>query len=275
MPADSIRTVLVAVFMLLTAGTCRAADTPPADDPPPLRVEGAIGLLTSYGPAYDGADRSAWRWRPAGFLRIGRVTLSGAGGFTTRREDDVERGVAASLVERRSWRLSLAGRWTGGRQEGDADGLAGMGDIPGTVLARARLQWLPDGPWRYALGVNADVLGRGHGWMVDLGAARSWTLAPATRLQWSAGLSLADAEHMRTWYGVTADQALRSGYAVYRPGGGLRDLSSGLTLRHDLGPRWGSYAGIHASWQLGPAADSPLVRQRLGWSVGAGLVWRF
>lgn len=261
-----------ALLWSMAAGLAQAVEP---DVEKPVRFEGAVGLISSYGPEYGGADRSAWRFRPAGFLRYGRITISGAGGFTTHRDDDVERGVSAELLQRRTWRVSLSGRWTGGRQESDSELLAGMGDIEGTVLARLRVQWLPEGPWRYALAVSTDVLGHGGGTMGEVGAARSWALAPQTRLQFGAGLSFGSDTHMQSWYGVTPEQSARSGYAVYTPGNGLRDVSAGLTLRHELGKHWGSYVGARASWEVGAAARSPLVQQRLGWSVGGGLVWRF
>lgn len=261
-----------AVCVSLAAGMAQAAEP---DAGKPARVEGAVGLISSYGPEYDGADRSAWRVRPAGFLRYGRITISGAGGFTTHRDDDVERGVSAELVRRKAWHVSLSGRWTSGRQARDSEALSGMGDIEGTVLARLRVQWLPEGPWRYALAVSTDVLGRGGGSLGELGVARSWSLDPQTRLQFGAGLSFGSDTYMQSWYGVTPEQSGRSGYPVYTPGNGLRDVSAGLTLRHEFGKHWGSYVSTRASWEIGAAARSPLVQQRLGWSVGGGLVWRF
>jgi outer membrane scaffolding protein for murein synthesis (MipA/OmpV family) len=246
-----------------------------ADGEKPTRFEGAVGLTSTYGPEYGGAARSGWGFRPAGFVRYGRITISGGGGFTTRRDDDVERGIAAELVNRNAWRVSLSGRWTGGRQESDSGALAGLGDIQGTLLARLRVQWRPPGPWHYALAISTDTLGRGGGWLGDLGAARQWVLGPDTRLQFATALSFGSDTHLQSWYGVTPEQSRRSGYPVYTPGNGLRDIGLGLTLRQELGPHWGSYVGAHASWQIGAAAKSPIVQQRLGGSLGAGLVWRF
>lgn len=269
----------VAVFSLVVSGVCRAADAPPSDAPAegdkPVRFEGAIGLLGAYGPEYGGAQRWTWRFRPAGFVRYGRLTLSGGGGFTTRRDNDVEQGLSAALVDRRTLRVSLSGRWTNGRQETDSGALAGMGNIQGTVLARLRVRWLPDGPWQYSLAVNTDALGHGNGWLAELGVSREWRLDPSTRLQFSSGLAYGSDTYMQSWYGVTPAQAQRTGYAVYTPGNGLRDVSAGLTLRHELGPRWASYIGAGASWQIGAAANSPLVQRPAGWSMGGGLVWRF
>lgn len=270
-----MRLLLGLVVLVPLMATAAGTPDPAPADAPPLRFEGAIGLVSSYAPEYGGARRSAWRFRPGGFLRYGRLTLSGSGGFTTRRDSDVERGVSAALVEHETLRVSLSARWTHGRQASDSGALAGMGDVPGTVLARLRVHWLPEGPWRYALAVNTDLLGHGHGYTVELGASRAWTLDAQTRLLFSAAASAGSDTHLQSWYGVTAAQAERSGLPVYTPGNGLRDLSADLTLRHEFGPHWGSFVGTGVSWQVGAAAQSPLVRRRLGWTVGCGLVWRF
>jgi outer membrane scaffolding protein for murein synthesis (MipA/OmpV family) len=238
-------------------------------------LEGALGLVASYGPSYSGAEDYRLRIGPAGFLRYGRFTVSGAGGFKTRRDDDVERGVAAEVIDSGDLRLSVSARWSNGRHESNSDRLAGMGDIDGTVLARLRLQWSPDGPWAWTVALSVDALGHGSGAVLDLGMARHWALTPTTLLQFGASVALADSTYLQSWYGVTPEQSARSGYAVYRPGGGLREASAQLTLRTEFDRRWAAYAGTGVSLQLGAAADSPLVQRRFGASVGAGLVWRF
>ncbi len=241
----------------------------------PTRWEGAIGLVSSYGPSYFGAEDYRVRLGPAGFLRYGRITISGSGGFTTRRDDDVERGVAARLIDRDTLDVSLSARWTNGRRESNSDRLSGMGDIQGTVLARLRTQWTPEGPWRYSLGVSTDILGNGNGWIADVGVAREWQLSPQTKLHAGASVSFGGDSYMQSWYGVTPEQSARTGYAVYTPGNGLRDASLGLTLRHEFNREWGGFLSTGVSTQLDTAAGSPLVQQRTGWSVGTGLAWRF
>lgn len=260
-----------AFFLALVATSLVAR----AQDKPPPSFEGAVGLIVRYAPAYGGADEHSLRASPAGFLRYGRITLSGSGGFTTRRDTDVERGLSADLIDRDELRLSLSGRWTSGRKESASPRLAGLGDIEGTLLARVRLHWTPDGPWRYSLGVNADLLGHGSGWIADLGAARHWSLGPQTKLQLAAALTFGSDTYLQSWYGITPDQALRTGYAIYAPGNGFRDLGVSLTLRHEFSRHWGSYVDAGASVHIGAARRSPLVLEPLGWSVGGGLVYRF
>jgi MipA family protein len=261
------------LFALLPLSCCIVAVA--ADDKKPPRFEGAVGLIAHYAPSYGGADDHSLRLSPAGFLRYGRFTFSGAGGFTTRRDDDVERGIAAELLERDDLRLSLSGRWTGGRRESASPRLEGLGDIEGTLLARLRLQWTPEGPWTWSLGVSADLLDHGSGWTADLGVARVWTLDPQTRLHFSAALTFCGDTYLQSWYGITPEQAQRTGYSIYAPGNGFRDIGAGLTLRHEFSKRWGSYLSGGVSEHIGAARRSPLVQQPSGWSVGGGLVYRF
>lgn len=262
-----------ALLLALLCTTVQAEGT--EDKPAGTRFEGAIGLMSTYGQEYAGAQKSGWGLRPAGFLRYGRITLSGAGGFTTRRDDEVERGLAAELVKRDEWRVSLSGRLSTGRRESASAALAGMGDIEGTILARLRIQWTPPGGWKFTLAFSSDVLGHGSGWIADLGATHTWALGPDTRLVYDVDLSFGSDTYMQTWYGVTPEQSQRTGYPVYTPGNSLRDLSTGLTLRHEFGKRWGGFVGARAGRQLGDAAASPLVRRVQGWELTSGLVWRF
>ncbi len=261
---------LIALLPLCCGVAATAADEKPAP-----KFEGAVGLIAHHAPSYGGAEDYRLRLSPAGFLRYGRFTISGAGGFTTRRDDDVERGFAAALVDRDDLRLSLSGRWTQGRQDSASPRLAGLGDIEGTLLARLRLQWRPASPWIYSLAVNIDALGHGNGWIADLGVARTWVIGPQTKLNFSAALTFGSDTYMQSWYGITPEQAQRSGYAVYRPGNGFRDFGAGLTLRHEFSRHWGSYLNGGISEHIGAARHSPLVLQPSGASVGAGLVYRF
>lgn len=257
----------------LTCGHALAADGPV--EPPAPRFEGAIGLVARYDAEYAGAGRRSLGLTPAGFVRYGRITLSGAGGFTTRRNDDVERGLAARLVDKRDWRVSLGLRLDNGRSESDSDALAGLGDVKRTVRARFLLRYKPGDRWTVSASVSQDLLGKGGGWWADLGTSRSWPLTPDTRLQLGATLTWAGGRYMQTWYGVTPAQSARSGYAVYTPRAGLRDIALGATLRTEFGPHWAGFVSAGVSRQLGPALDSPLVTRPSDTSIGSGLVWRF
>ncbi|HET9820249.1 MAG TPA: MipA/OmpV family protein [Burkholderiaceae bacterium] len=252
-----------------------AAQSAPPSSPSADKFEGAVGLLLAYKPAYSGASDFKLKPEVAGFLRYGRFTVTGAGGFTTRRQDDVERGLDAELVRRDDLRMSLSLRIDPGRQEADSPALSGMGDIRLTVRARLGVRWNVGKQWQLSLGSSVDALNRVGGYLVEAGVSHTIPIDAQQRLILSAGVSGAGDRHMQAWYGVTAAQSAASGYPVYTPREGLKDAGIGITWRTELGPQWAAFAGASASRLLGGAADSPLTRKAEGWSMQAALVRRF
>jgi MipA family protein len=254
-----------------------AADVPaavPARSIAP-RFEGALGLVLAYRPAFSGSSDRKIEPELAGFIRYGRISLTGAGGFTTRRQDDVERGLDAELLRRDRVRVNLSLRYDPGRRESDSDDLRGMGNIRHTVRARLGLRWEPAPFWSLSLASSLDALGNGGGATVEAGISRSFVLDARQRFIVGAGLVGAGRRYLQTWYGVTRAQSARSGYPVYEPGSGLRDVRTSATWRIEPHPQWAGFASLGATRLLGAAADSPLTRQRSSVSVAAGIARRF
>lgn len=275
--------VLAVAPALAQAGTGPSTAAPepdPAvgrDTPPPARrnVEGAVGLILAYRPAFSGSSDRKVKPELAGFVRWGRYTLSGAGGFTTRTQDDVERGLDALLIKREHLRVNLALRFDAGRRESESDQLQGLGDIPATVRARLNLRWEPAPYWAVNLGSSFDALNRVGGYVVTGNLSRTVLLGGQQRLILGASVTGAGDRYMQTWYGVTPAQAAASGYRAYAAGEGLRDVSASVTWRDDITPQWAGFASANVSRLLGPAADSPLARDRSGYGVSVGLARRF
>jgi MipA family protein len=264
---------LMAVASVQAAGTA----SPPPPEPQEEKVEGAIGLILNHKPTFPGSSTYETKPTPAGFLRWGRITVTGAGGFTTKRKDEVERGLGAELVRREHLRLSLNLRYDNGRAEGDSPELAGMGAIKRTVRAKLMLRWNVDEHWQFGAGISADTLNRVGGYLVDATLARQWDVAPRTTWHMGLGVTAASDRYMQAWHGVTPEQSARTGYPVYMVPEGLklRDMNLSGTLRTDFTPRWSGFSGFSVSRVLGPAADSPLTRKANVAGLSAGLVWRF
>jgi outer membrane scaffolding protein for murein synthesis (MipA/OmpV family) len=264
----------LAAFLLWAGcgpGWAQAATTP-------TRFEGAVGFALRQGPAFAGSSESRYGLTPAGFLRYGRITLNGSGGFTTRDADEVERGLAAELARRGTLRLRLGLRIDGGRSASDSPELAGTGDIRRTVRTRWSARWDPNPQWRVTAGVSADLLGRGGGFLGDLAATRVWNLGPGESLALNVGLGAAGKRYMQNWHGVTAAQSLDSGLPAFEASAGLRDLHVSVGWRTEFqawGQPFGASLGAGYTRMLGSAADSPLTR-RPGYATASGaVVWRF
>jgi outer membrane protein len=263
-----------ALTLLSGAAPAWAIDEPEAE-PPRAHLEGAIGLVTPYAPTYPGAGDLGWHVTPAGFVRWGRFTITGAGGFTTVRNEEVERGVGAELLRNDRLQVRLGLRLDNGRSQSASPTLAGLGDVRSTVRARLAGRYRLDEAWSVSAGLSSDALGRGQGATLDLSVGRDWRLPQGLRLSVSTGVQAADARCMAQWHGVTAAQSVSSGLPEHLAGAGWRQWNVGAQLRRELSPQWSGFVGARASRLLGSAADSPLSLQSSSWNVQAGLVWRF
>jgi MipA family protein len=242
--------------------------------PQKSNFEGAFGLTGHLSPAFAGASDYKTKVAPAGFVRWGRFTLTGSGGFTTRHQDEVDRGLGAELVRRPDFQVKLGLRYDNGRSASVSPELSGLGDVKRTVRARLSARWAVHEHWRLTGGISTDVAGRG-GYVADLGVARDWSLAGGDTVTLSASLTAAGDHYLQAWHGVTAEQSARSGLPVFTPGEGLSGISTSVVWRSELTPEWAAFAGAGASRLLGSAAQSPLTTRPQSLSLSAGLVRRF
>ncbi|MEY3475385.1 MAG: hypothetical protein RL087_1843 [Pseudomonadota bacterium] len=266
--------VCIAAAAVVMAPAAHAAD-PLFSASQPDKFEGALGLLTTYSPSYPGASDYRLSWRPAGFLRYGRWTVSGAGGFTTHRNDDVERGLEAELLRRPGLRVGLGLRLDNGRSESRSPQLSGMGDIRRTLRPRLAVRWQADGDTQFSAALSGDLLGRVGGITADIGATHQWDFGHGRQLIAGVGLSLADQRYMQAWHGVSAGQSLSSGLQAYSPGAGLRSWGGAITYRHEFGESWASFVSLNYARLAGPALDSPLTLKPGSAWISGGLAWRF
>jgi len=255
----------------------------PEDAEAPRRWTAAVGLVASVGPEYAGAARVGVTVQPGLGLRWGRVSLSSRSAFAVRGgEPGAGGGLRVELLRSERWRSSLGLRWDGGRDEGDSPDLQGLGDVRGTLRARVSLGYRIDERWRLSSALSADTLGRGGGWLGEVGVSREGRLSADTGVSAGAVLGFAGERWQQNYFGITTEQSRRSNYAAYAPGGGLRDvvLSLGGRTAFSLGartaqtPRWAVFYGASISRLLGPTVASPLVRERQGWGLSAGIVAR-
>ena len=268
-------TALAGALLMTAQASAQEPETPLELAPAETRWEGAIGLTAGYRPEYSGAARQVGKLTPAIFLRYGRFTITNASGFVTRRADDVVRGLGVDFVNDARLRINLALRFDAGRSEGNSASLAGLGDIKPTVRARLNLGWRFEGPWRLGGSWSVDALGRGGGNFGDISGGWEHRVTPSTVFTAGVTLSAAGDRYMQTYYGISAEQAARTGYSAYEPSAGLRDVALSTGFRTDLGPDWILIGGGGATRLLGPAAHSPLTISRNGWGLNLGLARRF
>lgn len=152
--------------------------------------------------------------------------------------------------------------------------LTGLGDIKPTVRARVNASWLLAPGWQMGASWNVDAFGRGGGNFGDVSLTHERQTALGA-LSLGGSISLAGDRYLQTYYGVSAEQAARSAYAVYEPRSGLRDLSLFANWRKELDEHWVMHSGVGATRLLGPAAASPLAHSATSWGLNLALARRF
>ncbi len=246
--------------------------------PAKSKVEGAVGLVLRLRPDFIGASNTSTHLSPAGYLRYGRVSVSGSGGFASTGNRNAERGVATEFFERGAFRTSLGLRYDPGRKASEIPELQGLGDVRHTVRVKLSAGWEPRRNWHAGMGLSVDALGRGGGVPVDMSLVRNWVIRQDEQLALRLGVSGADQRFMRTWHGIA--ERLRDGRILpaYTPSGGLRDVSLSLGWRREIrisGEPFGIFCDVGVQHLLGPAADSPLTLRVTAPVAAAGLAWRF
>jgi MipA family protein len=235
---------------------------PGADGPISGSSEVLVGLGVGRGPAYLGSDERKTRALPIIAARWSNGWFAGLGGV----------GYRFNAGDPLSWGLRLT--LDPGRDEDDADALRGMGDIEARpefgVFASYRL--LPGlmlgSSLRYGSGNGRDGL------LADVSLRGSVPVSSRVRLTAGITATAANTRSMQSAFGVDAAQALNSGYGLYHPGSGWRDIgvqAGGMVL---LQPNLMLFLGVNARTLVGDARDSPLTRERTGAGVLATLAYR-
>jgi outer membrane protein len=205
-----------------------------------------VGAIGGYGPEYLGADDYK-----AGFAPTARIVWR-----ETLFLKDRKAGI--NLYQSEHLALGVFGRYTGGRKDKHS-GLAGLGDIDRTITAGGFVNLIYKGV-RFKSEIRHDVLDGKQGTLVQFAAG--------SRIPWNRpllavylGSTWADSTYMSTFFGVNADQSLRSGLDRYRAGAGFRDVSLTASSGYRFGRHWQIGAQVQYLRLLGNAADSPIIRK--------------
>jgi MipA family protein len=240
---------------------------------------GGLGLALVSAPSYPGSDERTIKPRLSYVLRWGRVSLSSGGVLASRRGEETTSGLAADVARGERWRASLGLRYESGRSADDHPRLAGVHEIDGHLRVRMLLGWRPSPGWELSLSPSVDASGGGTGTLVDLSLVHQWrnnTLVPRTlHLAVGAGASWASAPYHRAHFGIDANDVQTSGYRLYEPGAGWRDVRLFLNGRVDLDRHWLVYGGAGLSHLMPGPQGSPLVVRPDAWSASIGLGRRF
>jgi outer membrane scaffolding protein for murein synthesis (MipA/OmpV family) len=260
------RRALLACSMLCAAGAAQAQafDAVRLFAVPAGDGEGLAGLAVIAGHEYLGSDERKTMVLPALSYQWKNGWFAGTGN-----------GVGYKFHSPPTMQYGLRVTVDLGRDESDATALAGMGDIDirpevgGFFNYFISPEWFLTTSFRYGAGNDRD------GSQTDVGVGWSSQIAP----QWRAGLGVAatyvNSKYMQAFYGVTPEQSARSGYAVYTPGAGWRDVRASASLTYYLNPDWSLTGGVTVRALQGDVKASPIVIEDLPGSGLLAITYKF
>lgn len=244
-------TVAVCATLAPACANAQAFDAVRLYGAAPGKDGGLVGAAVLAGTEYQGSDKRRTLVLPVLDYQWSNGWFAG----TTN-------GIGYNFSDSKSMQYGLRLTADLGRKESRSSALRGMGDVD----AKAEF----GGFFNYALTPEISLTSSlrygagkdGKGLVADLGGAYSTQVAAQWRVGVGAGVSLANAEYMQSFFGVTATQATASGYRTYAPGAGVRNGRVNLALTYVASPRVSFTAGVAANMLLGDAADSPLGRKK-------------
>lgn len=265
-------TFLLASLAAMPAVAASATDQPA----PPPGWTYVLGASVSSSPEYPGADHHKSSLKPIWALQYGRwrFSTSGAGQVMGFGEDVQGPGASTELIRSSALRLGVALRVDSGRKSSESIRLQGLPDVKRTLRARMYGSYALAPEWLVSAAWSQDLLRRGGGGVMNLDLG--YRLRQTRRTEWTAGggITAGTARNQQSYFGVTPEGSLSSGLPAFAPGAGLRDVHAGIGFTHALSSRWILFGSAGVSRLLADPAQSPLVHQRNGSSVGLGLAYR-
>jgi outer membrane scaffolding protein for murein synthesis (MipA/OmpV family) len=154
--------------------------------------------------------------------------------------------------------------------------LAGMDKIGARLQLGGFYNYYLSPQWRLSSSLLAGA-GREHdGARLELGVQRVAALTGERhRVSLAAGLSVVNRQYNETYFGVTPEEAARSGFGAYQPGGGLQDVHVGARWNWVFTPSWMLTSSLQARRLLGSASHSPLTERSTNLTVSTAIAYRF
>lgn len=243
----------VAVVCVMSPLLASAQEGPGGGDGPMTGTsEVLVGIGAATGPAYLGSDERKTRATPLIAARWSNGWFAGTGGI----------GYRFNAGEPLSWGLRVT--LDPGRDESDAEALQGVGD----TKARAELGAFASYAMARGVRLGASLrYGSGNdrdGLLMDVNLRGVLPVSESMRLTAGVAATFANRNAMQSQFGIDHSQSLNSGYLVYSPGGGLRDVSLQVAGMYSVSSQMSLMFGLTARTLMGDAKDSPLTRERTG-----------
>jgi len=155
-----------------------------------------------------------------------------------------------------------------------SDALKGMGDIDGAAQAVLSASYRFDAV-SVSLGTTQNLSQRSHGNTYTLGSSLQLLATASDQLGLGVSAEYADRKHVQTYFGVTPEQSLRSGYHSFSTKAGFTSVGAAVSWNHVIDKQWSVHTVAGLKTLTGDAADSPLTKRRTAPILLTGLIYAF
>lgn len=131
-----------------------------------------------------------------------------------------------------------------GRKESASTALTGLGDVGARAEAGGFFDFSPSKSVRLSTGVRYGSGPDRKGALLDLGANYRIPLTDDQNIALGVSATYANSYYMQSFYGVTTAQSAASGYAVYSPSAGIRDMNLNARHTYKIDSRWNIVTGV-------------------------------
>ena len=258
--------ILTAGMILATAAVIHAEE---AGNPGDGDWRITLGAGAGYGPISPGVDETELDILPY-------VDIE----YKNRFFINARRGVGVYLLQpqnRPEYTVGVAIGYDGGRDEDDAKAqLQGLGDIDGSAEAIifGELEiGMVDFELELAQGLGSD----GHdGFRAELSAEIGGMVTDRIHLGAGPFITYGDGQYIKSYYGVTTEQAGRSErHSQYDTDGGFESYGLGLNARYRITQHWSVIGLADYTRLMGDAKDSPIVENKGFFGGGIVLAYTF
>jgi outer membrane protein len=264
-----ISRIMVGVAAVVTAAATDMAHAQTAA-PPPAAADWLVtlGVEGRLLPSFEGSSNYVvWPYPIINVRKAGTPR-----DFTSPRD-----GFSVAIVNIGQFRVGPTGKLALPRRESDDIALRGLGNVPWKFEIGGFAEYWPWQWLRTRVEVRQGVSGH-HGIVSDLTADVVMPMTPIWTLSAGPRLSLATADALQPYFGVTPAQSLTSGLPVYSPKGGVRSVGFGAQARQQWTPRWATNLYVEYDRLLGDAAKSPILTRNGSVdqvTVGVGVSYTF
>ena len=260
---------VLVICALFIAQNAQAQDSPFVIDNVPNVVGAAVGMA----PDYLGSDDYQVVAAP-----LFRYTFQGQERYIQLNVTEL----SVNLLDNPNFVLGPVVNYRPGRDDVDDNVVDKMKKIDDTVDVGVTAGYIwrdPANPrhrFITSLTVYFDAGDVYSGWLAQAGA-RYWVpVSKPVDLQVGVGATYGNSQYMNTYFGVSSEDAARTGLNRFSADSGFRDVNAQVAGVFHLSMNWHLGAGVKYFGLMSDASDSPIVDQRGSsnqWVYGIGVAY--